>query len=122
MSGDRTSQSRDRGTPLGSGALPSRPVVGRNVLVYLDPPYLITQAGYNCYWSTELELRLYDYIDDLDRLGIRFLMSNVSRHKGRENPHLGRLRKYEMVELEHDYDRVSRSGGSQTQEIAVKNY
>ncbi len=31
MSGDRASQSRDRGTPLGSGAVSSRLVVGRNV-------------------------------------------------------------------------------------------
>ena len=37
-----------------------------NSFVYLDPPYLITQAGYNHYWSKQHENKLYEYIIDLD--------------------------------------------------------
>ena len=54
--------------------------VNQNDFVYLDPPYLISEAGYNAYWSKKLEEELYNLLDDLDSRGARFLMSNVSKH------------------------------------------
>lgn len=97
------------------------PVSG-NSLVYLDPPYLITCAGYNCYWSPKLELALYNYLDYLTKRRIKFLMSNVSQHKGKANLPLDMLKKYDIVKIDYDYNKVSRSGSSVTQEIIVKNY
>jgi DNA adenine methylase len=91
-------------------------------VVYLDPPYLITEAGYNAYWSKESEENLYDYLDQLDQGGVHFLLSNVSRHKGIDNPHMDRLKRYNIVNLDFDYDKVSRGGKSDSQEILVKNF
>lgn len=59
--------------------------------VYCDPPYLITTGSYNDGkrgfkgWSTREECALLEILDDLDRRGIRFALSNVVRHKGRHH-------------------------------------
>lgn len=90
--------------------------------VYLDPPYLISEAGYNSYWSKKMEEGLYDLIDDLDSRGIRFVMSNLLKHKGVDNPYLDRVRKYTIVELDYDYEKVARKKGGDTVEIIVKNF
>jgi DNA adenine methylase len=95
---------------------------GENDFVYFDPPYLISEAGYNAYWSKQLEEGLYELIDELDSRGIRFMMSNVSRHKGKENPHLNKLTKYKIVDLDFDYEKVAKKKGSDTQEIIVMNF
>ena len=97
-------------------------IENKRAFVYLDPPYMITDAGYNCYWSKSLELKLYDYIDSLNSNGIRFLMSNVMQHKGKKNPYCDRIKKYDIVKIECDYDKVSRSGNSKSEEIIIKNY
>lgn len=89
--------------------------------VYMDPPYLITEAGYNAYWSKHDEDMLYDFIDDLDRRSIKFAMSNVRVHNGNVNPYLDRLSKYKIIDLKHDYDKVSRIGKKETTEILVVN-
>ena len=90
--------------------------------VYLDPPYLITEAGYNAYWSKDLETKLYDIIDKLNNDGIRFALSGVSKHKGIVNPHLDRLSKYNIINIKHDYQKVARKNIGETQEILVINY
>jgi DNA adenine methylase Dam len=90
--------------------------------IYLDPPYLISEAGYNAYWSKELEEGLYKLINHLDSRGIRFMMSNVSKHKGKENPHLDKIKKYNIVELDFDYEKVSRKKGYDSQEIIIMNF
>lgn len=59
--------------------------------VYADPPYLITTGSYNDGkrgfegWSEMEEIALYDTLDELDRRNIRFALSNVIEHKGRQN-------------------------------------
>jgi len=94
-----------------------------NAFVYLDPPYLITEAGYNAYWSKELELKLYNYIDELDNQGIPFMLSNVIMHKGKENPCISKLSSYNVIELNFDYKKVSRNKSKQdSQEVIVTNY
>jgi DNA adenine methylase Dam len=93
-----------------------------NAFVYLDPPYRLSEAGYNAYWSKELEEKLYDFIDSLNSRGIKFMLSNVAEHKGIKNPQEKRLEKYKISELVFDYNKVSRSGNSQTKEILVTNY
>lgn len=90
--------------------------------VYLDPPYMITEAGYNAYWSKELECKFYDYIDMLDESGVKFMISNVSEHKGKVNPYLSRVQKYNIIDLDFNYNKVSRSGESNSKEIIVINY
>ena len=93
-----------------------------NSFVYLDPPYLITEAGYNSYWSKELELKFYDYIDNLNASGVKFMVSNVAEHKGKMNPYLSRVEKYRIIDVNFNYNKVSRSGESNSKEIIIVNY
>ncbi len=62
--------------------------------VYLDPPYLIADSGYNRgsknagilrAWTKEDEIRLLDLLDVLNSRGISFGLSNVLEHKGLSN-------------------------------------
>lgn len=56
-------------------------------LVYCDPPYLITTATYNekYGWTLKDEHELLDLLDRLNDEGLRFALSNVLQHEGKEN-------------------------------------
>lgn len=62
-----------------------------NDFVYLDPPYLITLGSYNDGkrgfngWNEKEEIRLLNFIDELNNKGIRFMLSNVITHKDKHN-------------------------------------
>ena len=59
--------------------------------VYCDPPYLITTGSYNDGnrgfkgWSEKEEIELLNILDDLESKNIKFALSNVIEHKGKEN-------------------------------------
>lgn len=92
-------------------------------MVYIDPPYINTEAGYNSYWSKELENKLYDYILDIDKIGASFMVSGSINHNGKESVTLGKLsRMFNVVEIEHNYKKVSRKKLSNTKEVIIKNY
>lgn len=59
----------------------------KSSLVYCDPPYLITNATYNekSGWTVDDEKDLLDLLDRLNSLEIRFALSNVIHHEGKEN-------------------------------------
>lgn len=59
----------------------SRQSFGKNDLVYLDPPYLISASEYNKIWSESLEKDLLVILDELDAQGIRFAISNVVHYR-----------------------------------------
>ena len=96
--------------------------IPENSFVYLDPPYLITEAGYNAYWGKDLEKKLYEYLSDLNSRGIKFMLSNVAEHKGKVNPYLDKLQNYNIIDIPYDYNKVSRAGKSNSKEIIVTNY
>lgn len=56
-------------------------------LVYCDPPYLITTATYNekSGWTEKDEQDLLNILDVLNARGIKFALSNVLRHEGKNN-------------------------------------
>lgn len=58
-----------------------------NDFVYADPPYLITCASYNELngWNEAQERNLLKMLDDLNRCGVRFALSNVLTAKGNIN-------------------------------------
>ena len=66
-------------------------LLSRGDLVYCDPPYLITTGSYNDGkrgfkdWTLKEERELLALLDDLDRQGILFALSNVFCHKGLTN-------------------------------------
>lgn len=96
--------------------------------VYADPPYLITTAVYNENggWTETDEADLYNYLDKVDRKKIKFALSNVIVHKGKENEILKKwASKYNLYVLDYDYNNSnyqSRAKQSETVEVLVTNY
>lgn len=64
----------------------------KNDFLYVDPPYLISNAVYNdgpkainSKWELQDEIDLYNYLDKANEQGIKWAVSNVIAHKGKEN-------------------------------------
>ena len=55
-----------------------------NDFVYCDPPYLISRATYNKGNKTN-EYKLLEILENLHKRNIKFALSNVLEHKGKEN-------------------------------------
>lgn len=109
-------------------------VLASGDFLYADPPYLITTGSYNdgkrgfTGWSETEELRLYKLLDELDARGVKFALSNVSKHKGRTNDTLiawKRERRYHMHNIDFDYSNSSYHGKNTdktTREVLITNY
>jgi len=95
---------------------------GPGDFVYLDPPYLNTDPGYGTYRLWHNELMLYSMLEMLDANGVRFVMSNVREHDGKINPYLDKLKRYKIIDLDFDYEKVAKKKGKGTKEIIVKNF
>lgn len=101
-----------------------------NSLVYCDPPYLITTATYNEKdgWNEQDELDLLAILDNLNERGIKFALSNVLQHEGKENTLLqewiGR-NNYIVHDLFMDYhysNYQKKSKKAESQEVLITNY
>ena len=98
--------------------------------VYCDPPYLITTGSYNDGnrgfkdWKEEEELKLYDMLDNLNDKHIKFALSNVIEHKGKENKLLkGWSKKYKVIYLTSDYSNSSyNTKRDKSIEVLIVNY
>ena len=66
-------------------------ILSENDFVYCDPPYLITTGTYNDGkrgfkgWTEKEEVELLKTLDVLNNKNIKFGLSNVLEHKGKEN-------------------------------------
>ena len=97
---------------------------------YADPPYLITCATYNEQdgWTEKDEYDLLVYLEELDKKGIRFALSNVLESKGKKNVILadwiGKHKQFKAISLDYDYNNsnyhTKREGV--TREVLVVNY
>lgn len=97
---------------------------------YADPPYLITCATYNegDGWTEKDEYDLLSYLEELDKSGIRFALSNVLESKGKKNDILDewikKNKKFKAISLNYDYTNsnyhTERNGI--TKEVLVINY
>ncbi|MCL2760284.1 MAG: Dam family site-specific DNA-(adenine-N6)-methyltransferase [Desulfuromonadales bacterium] len=86
---------------------------GNNDFVYADPPYLITCGTYNDGrrgfkgWSEKEEKNLLKTLDKLNNQGVRFALSNVFEHKGKENAILKKWveknKNYKVNHLNYNY-------------------
>lgn len=93
--------------------------------VYIDPPYLITEAVYNKYWTDSCEDLLYECIEDLDKRGIKFGLSNVISHKGKSNHKLINFlerNNFKVIIVNKRY-RLDRTDGiaNKTEELYITN-
>ena len=103
---------------------------GPQDFIYCDPPYLITTGSYNDGrrgfqdWGEAEEEQLYRLLDRADAKHLRFALSNVLEHKGRENRLLLEWsRKYQVIELNADYSNASyNTKRSQSREVLIINY
>ena len=106
-----------------------------NDFVYADPPYLITTGTYNdgkrgfTGWNETEEEKLLSILKNLDEQNIKFALSNVIEHKGKENSIL-----LDWIEKNHfiinylnkdysnsNYHTINRDKTS-TVEVLVTNY
>lgn len=107
-------------------------LLSRGDLVYCDPPYLITTGSYNDGkrgfkdWTLKEERELLALLDNLDRQGILFALSNVFRHKGLTNDVLIEWsKKYYVTHIEKSYTNCSyhfKDRAARTMEVLVTNY
>lgn len=104
--------------------------------VYCDPPYLITTGTYNDGkrgfkgWTIKEEMALLEKLDDLDKQGIRFALSNVLEHKGKSNDILKKWvetkKHYRVSYLDFDYSNSNYQtlvrNKSASVEVLITNY
>ena len=104
--------------------------LGKNDFIYCDPPYLITTGSYNDGnrgfkdWKEEEELKLYDFLDKANEKNIKFALSNVIEHKGKENKLLKEWsKKYKIIYLDKDYSNSSyNTKREKSIEVLIINY
>lgn len=106
--------------------------LGTSDFVYLDPPYLITTGNYNdgnrgfVNWDDEQEKKMYKLMEQLSNQGVRYALSNVLTHKGKENTLLKEFIETHPVEvnyLDFNYNNSSHnSKGKGSVEVLITNY
>ena len=100
-------------------------------LVYADPPYLITVASYNENggWDENMERKLLAYLDECNKLGIKFALSNVLEMNGKTNEILktwAEERGYNVHHLNYTYGNCNYhkldKTKDMTDEVLITNY
>lgn len=100
------------------------------IFIYLDPPYSNTMAIYNEQrafggWTIEDDFRLFEQLNRLNKLGIKWCMSNVLENKGKKNSHIKEWADkngYEIIYLEDKKYASLGKGNANSKEIMVVNY
>lgn len=98
---------------------------GETALFYFDPPYLITDAPYNTFWSEKDEQDLLELLDSLNDRGAKFLLSNVTQSNGKINHLLIEwAKKYKLVHIKRQYLNSSyqKKNLSNADEVVILNY
>jgi len=91
--------------------------------VYLDPPYLITASEYNKFWDEKSESDLLDLIDELNKEGVKFALSNVTHYNGSKNDLLIEwMKKYKVHKIESNYISYHNNKKKKIKEVLITNY
>lgn len=101
----------------------SRIRLGKSDFVYLDPPYLITQAEYNARWTSTDDQALCGLFETLNAQGVRVAMSNVLQYRDKRNiPLEVWARRYCVSEISSNY--ISRFDNRKKliREVLITNY
>ena len=106
--------------------------LGREDLVYCDPPYLISTGNYNDGnrgfkdWKEEEEKALLGLLDRLHEQGTRFALSNVIYHKGLSNDLLIEWsKKHQVHYINNTYSNCSyqfKERDAVTVEVLITNF
>jgi len=101
-----------------------------NQFLYFDPPYCNSTAIYNENrafggWNEKTDEMLFNELDRLSKLGIKWAYSNVLEIKGKTNNHIDNWAKknnYTIIELEDkDYSSLGK-GNANAREVLIINY
>ena len=95
-----------------------------NDFIFLDPPYLISSSEYNKLWNTTKEKQLYKCLDELNKKGIKFGLTNLLKHKGYTNEILLEFsKKYNTFSIDSNYISFNDNTIKKTSnEIYICNY
>lgn len=103
--------------------------LNKDYFIYLDPPYLIGNASYNENggWTTNDESELLNFIDDLDKQGNHFALSNAIENKGNRNDLLATWsKKYNIHDISMSYSnanyQIKNKKINTTREVLITNY
>jgi len=94
-------------------------------LFYFDPPYMITSAPYNAFWTAKEEHDLLNLLDKLNKRGIKFALSNVFYSNGKTNDILIEWsKKYRVHEIKRQYKNANyrRKNHSLAREVLITNF
>lgn len=103
------------------------------IFFYADPPYYASDASYNKRWKEYNEHELYQFLESCHRQGIKWMLSNVTKNNGKENPILiawiEKIQEkykgiFNVYYLDRDYKfcNYQRKNDGETVEIVVTNY
>lgn len=93
-----------------------------NMMIYCDPPYSNTEAGYNAYWNKGDDDILYDFLINADKKGASWVLSGSLKHGDKESPLLIKmLENFKHVKIDYNYRKVSKKT-KKTEEIIIKNF
>lgn len=94
--------------------------------IYADPPYLITTATYNENggWNTKDDYELFNYLDNVDKKGAKFALSNVLEHKGKKNEKLiNWAKRFNIIEISNTFENSNyHTKRSLSKEVLITNY
>lgn len=102
-----------------------------NDFFYCDPPYLITVGGYErspeLKWNEDNEKNLLIELDKLNANKVKFALSNVLEHKGKENAILKEwAKKYHVIDINKDYSncnyQTNLRENKSSKEVLILNY
>lgn len=101
-----------------------------NIFIYCDPPYTNTTAIYNEQrafggWSIEDDYKLFAELDRINKLGVKFALSNVLENKGKLNNHIyewANKNKYRIIFLEDKQYASLGKGNANSKEVLITNY
>lgn len=94
-----------------------------NDFIYLDPPYLISNSEYNKLWTEKDETDLLNILDDLDKKGVRFAISNLLASKDKENTiFIEWAKKYHVYDVDSNYINYHDNSTKDLKEVLVTNY
>ncbi len=103
-------------------------------LLYADPPYLLSCGSYNDGkrgfngWSIGDDLKLMEILQDLHEKGIKFALSNVIEHKGKQHHYLidwATKNKFIIHDLNINYNNCNyqnKNKTTNTREVLITNY
>ena len=95
----------------------------KNDFVYLDPPYLISASEYNKFWDKKSEYDLLNSIDDLNKRGVKFALSNITHYNGNKNNLLIKwMKKYKTYKIKSNYISYHDNKKKEIKEALITNY